>query len=104
MGKGRPLQPLAQAAGVALAAFGQRQVGEASVLAGDGPWCLAMAGQVNSRQRFAHDASLGEWQVIHSTRKCRPGGGGGRSIASSTRREADAGFTRLPATKAGAPR
>src|SRR5262249_29709332 len=55
-GGGQPRQPFAEPDGVALAAPGQRDVGQAGVLAGEGPRGLAVPGQVDGRKRFAHDA------------------------------------------------
>jgi hypothetical protein len=52
--KGQSPQPLTESAGVALAAFGQRQIGAAGVLAGETPGSLAMPRQVNDRKGFAH--------------------------------------------------
>src|SRR5580692_9860683 len=49
------LQPIAQPASVALAAVGQRQIGKASVLSRDTPRGLAMPGEINDGQYFAHD-------------------------------------------------
>ena len=52
------LQPLPEAAGVAFAALGQGDVGQAGVLAGNCPRSLAVAGQVNDRQGLAHRQSF----------------------------------------------
>src|SRR5262249_51800995 len=55
---GQPPQPFPEPDGVALAAAGQGDVGQAGVLAGEGPRGLAVPGQVDGRERFAHDALL----------------------------------------------
>src|SRR5262249_15976019 len=48
--EGQALQSFAQLEGVAFAALGERQVGQAGVLARDGPRRLAVAGQVDRRK------------------------------------------------------
>lgn len=58
LGKGHAVESLAEAAGVAYAALRQRQVGEAGVPVGNGPCRLAVAGQVDGGQGFAHGAFL----------------------------------------------
>src|SRR5262245_21164451 len=52
--EGHPAQPLAEAAGVALAALGQRKVGAARVLSRDGPGRLAVSREMGDRKRLAH--------------------------------------------------
>src|SRR5262249_17465082 len=47
-------EALAESAGVLLAAFGQRDVGQTGVLARDGPGRLAVARQVDHGQRWTH--------------------------------------------------
>jgi hypothetical protein len=47
LGKGQPLQPLSEPDGVALAIRGQRQIGEAGILAGVSPSGVAVPGQVD---------------------------------------------------------
>src|SRR5262249_44133707 len=54
LGKSQPLEPPAEAAGVAFAAFGERNVGQTGVLARNGPFRFAVAGQVDSGERLGH--------------------------------------------------
>src|SRR5262249_32487209 len=57
-GESQALEPFPQAAGIALAALGERDVGQAGVLAVDSPRRLAVAGQVDDRQALTHDELL----------------------------------------------
>src|SRR5204862_6502697 len=61
--EGQTLQPLTKAAGVALSALRQRDVGQAGVLARHRPCRLAVAGQVNDRQLLAHNYVLGQCKI-----------------------------------------
>src|SRR4030095_14916531 len=54
LGERQAAQPFPELAGVALAALGQRQVGQSRVLAREAPSRLAMPSQVNDRQLFTH--------------------------------------------------
>src|SRR5262249_62157200 len=58
LGEGEAPQAFAEAAGVALAALGQRQVGPSGVLAGDAPGRFAVAGEVGRGQGLAHEKLL----------------------------------------------
>src|SRR5262249_37107965 len=55
-GERQPFQALAEAAGVALAALGQRQVGPPRMLAREAPDGFAVPGQVNDGKWLIHDS------------------------------------------------
>src|SRR6185295_8240478 len=52
LGKGQPAQPVMEISGVALTAFGERQIRKSGVLTGQTPSCLAMSCQVNDPRFF----------------------------------------------------
>src|SRR5215813_3298774 len=52
------LETTAQRVGLALARLGQRQIGQARVLAGQGPGRFTVPGKIENRQPFAHDLAL----------------------------------------------
>src|SRR5262245_7547393 len=54
LGERQSLQALLKPGGVALAALGQRQIGQACMLAREAPRGLTVPGQVNDGNRFAH--------------------------------------------------
>src|SRR5215470_5018403 len=52
------LETTAQRVGLALACLGQGQIGQARMLAGEGPGRLTVPGKIENRQPFAHDLAL----------------------------------------------
>src|SRR5436309_3768822 len=54
LGESHSTQPFLQPAGIALATFGERQVGQARVLARERPGGFPVSSQVNDRQHFVH--------------------------------------------------
>src|SRR5262245_20367107 len=95
------LQTLLKPGGVALAALGQRQIGQSCVLAREAPRGLTVPGQVNDGKRFAHGFLLSTKVSFAGSSASFAGGSSFESTPAHMRKPPRNAFALAPARQPG---